>query len=184
MTEKLLELIQSCGVTRAAAVSPNEVVYNAAFRDICAQNTCGLYGACYMCPPSIGPVEELMEKAKQYTVCLMYQNVFDIEDSFDIEGMLDAKQTHHQRAQRIQQKMRDLVNEPFLHLEAGGCGICARCAKRDGLPCRFPDKALSSLEGYGIDVYQTAAHAGLRYINGPNTVTYFGMLFLQEKDNA
>jgi hypothetical protein len=46
--------------------------------------------------------------------------------------------------------------------------------------CRFPEKALSSLEGYGLDVYQTALHAGLPYVNGQNTVTYFGMLFFPE----
>lgn len=178
--EEILNLLRDCGAARAAAIRQSDVVYNAAFRDICAQNACGLYGTCYMCPPDIGPIEALMAKAQQYPVCFMYQTVSVLEDSFDYEGMIEAKKVHHRCAQRIDKQARALLKEGFLHLEAGGCGMCARCAKLDGIPCRFPDKALSSLEGYGIDVYQTALHAGLPYVNGQNTVTYFGMIFLPE----
>ena len=179
-TGELLNLVRDCGAVRASAIGQSDVVYNAAFRELCAQNSCGLYGTCYMCPPDIGPIEALMEKAQQYPVCIMYQTVSALEDSFDFEGMMEAKKVHHRCAQRIQEQVRALFTRPFLHLEAGGCGICERCAKLDGAACRFPEKALSSLEGYGIDVYQTALHAGLPYVNGQNTITYFGMLFLPE----
>ena len=62
----------------------------------------------------------------------------------------------------------------------GKCRLCATCAKRDGQPCRHPDDALPSLESYGIDVYHTAKDTALRYINGENTVTYFGMVLFGE----
>ena len=39
-----------------------------------------------------------------------------------------------------------------------------------------PDLAMPSLESYGVNVYQTAQQAGLAYINGQDTVTYFGMV--------
>ena len=55
--------------------------------------------------------------------------------------------------------------------------FCPRCAKRDELPCRHPDEALSSLETYGVAVSQLAELAGMKYINGVNTVTYFGACF-------
>ena len=42
---------------------------------------------------------------------------------------------------------------------------------------RFPERALPSVESYGIDVYNTVKGTELKYINGPNTVTYFGMVF-------
>ena len=66
----------------------------------------------------------------------------------------------------------------------GGCGLCPRCAKAAGLPCRHPDRALPSLEGYGIDVYNTARHTALRYVNGPNTGTYFGLVLFKDADHG
>ena len=51
-------------------------------------------------------------------------------------------------------------------------------------PCRFPEKALPSLEAYGVDVYNTTKDTDLKYINGQNTVTFFGMVLFREKDNA
>lgn len=62
----------------------------------------------------------------------------------------------------------------------GGCRICDTCAKRDNLPCRYPDKALPSLESYGVDVYRTTEPTPLKYINGQNTVTFFGMVLFTD----
>lgn len=65
----------------------------------------------------------------------------------------------------------------------GGCRLCRVCAKRDNQPCRHPEAALTSLECCGIDVYHTTKDTDLKYINGTNTVTYFGMvLFGCEND--
>ena len=66
-----------------------------------------------------------------------------------------------------------------LLLGAGGCRLCPRCAKADNQPCRFPDAALASLEAYGVNVSLLAPQAGMQYINGANTVTYFGAAFLK-----
>ena len=52
----------------------------------------------------------------------------------------------------------------------------ARCAQLEDAPCRHPEEALTSLEGYGIDVYRTSKATDLKYINGENTVTYFGIV--------
>jgi len=37
------------------------------------------------------------------------------------------------------------------------------------------------LEGYGVDVYSTTKDTPLAYINGENTVTYFGAVFFAEE---
>ena len=39
---------------------------------------------------------------------------------------------------------------------------------------------MPSLEAYGIYVAKTAENAGLRYCNGENTVTFFGMILFCE----
>ena len=40
------------------------------------------------------------------------------------------------------------------------------------------------MEGAGVDVYNTVKDTPLRYINGQNTVTYFGMVLFGEKKDA
>ena len=40
----------------------------------------------------------------------------------------------------------------------------------------MPELLFPSVEGFGIHVGQLAQKAGLTYINGENTVTYFGVL--------
>jgi predicted metal-binding protein len=56
---------------------------------------------------------------------------------------------------------------------AGGCSNCEKCAYPD--PCRAPEKLLSSIEASGINVTELSRTAGVKYNNGPNTVTYFSM---------
>ena len=55
---------------------------------------------------------------------------------------------------------------------------CVRKAGRQALP--VPDKALASLEAYCISVSDLAASCGMKYINGQNTVTYFGAVMFNE----
>ena len=58
--------------------------------------------------------------------------------------------------------------------------MCEVCGKRTGEPCRFPQKAIGSLEAYGINVSLLAKESGMNYINGADTVTYFGAVFFRE----
>ena len=53
-------------------------------------------------------------------------------------------------------------------------------SKRTNEPCRHPELAMPSLETYGINVSELAASSGMKYINGQNTVTYFGALLFCE----
>jgi hypothetical protein len=39
---------------------------------------------------------------------------------------------------------------------------------------------LASVESYGVDVYKTTKDTNLKYINGPNTVTFFGLVLFKE----
>ena len=184
LAQSILEIVRQAGVANAAQIQQKDIIYDRVFRDICASNGCGNYGMCYMCPPDIGDIDELMKKAQEYDLGILYQTISPIEDSFDFEGMVLAGQQHNQCAQKIHTALEELHLGNMLHLASGACRLCERCAKRDQLPCRFPDRALSSLEAYGIHVSQTAANAGLKYVNGPNTVTYFGMVLVKEDLNA
>ena len=175
MVETIIKLALESGVKDAQYLPGSAVVTDPVFRKICEGNACGKYGRCYMCPPFIGPVEELMAQAKQYTHGVLYQTVGTLEDSFDFEGMMEAGHNHNLCSQKLRKKLEGILPN-HLHLTGGGCHLCERCAKLDELPCRHPQEAMTSLEGYGIDVYRTSKATGLKYINGENTVTYFGIV--------
>ena len=168
----------SNGADKAAALRGDQVILSADFRAICQGNACGNYGQCYMCPPDVGDIHALMAKVRSFETGIMYQAVYPLEDSFDFEGMQAAGAAFNAASRGIHHKAARIINVPWLHLAAGGCRSCEVCAKRDGLPCRKPEEALPSLEAYGVDVYHTASNAGLSYIHGKDTVTYFGMLLM------
>ena len=133
-----------------------------------------MFGRCWTCPPDIGDIDKLMQDIHNYQYALVYQFVAPIEDSYDFEGMIDAKKEFVRITRGISRYLKEHPKRETLHLGAGGCGICEKCAKQTDEPCRFPDEALPSLEGYGVNVYRLAQSADMKYINGQNTVTYFG----------
>jgi len=180
MEAALIQAALDCGAAKAACISGDQVVYSESFRDICRANQCGCYGKCWVCPPEIGEIGELIARAKTYPRGLLYQTIGTLEDSFDIEGMMAAGNRHALVSRDIQTAVSELLQKPFLHLGCGGCHLCPVCAKRTSEPCRHPESALPAMEGYGIDVYNTTRTTPLNYINGTNTVTYFGLVLFSE----
>lgn len=178
MENKLFETLTSLplalGVHKARIIHTSDIPLDRCFRDMCASNACGMYGKCYMCPPDVGDIEALMREVKKYEYALVYQMVSALEDSYDFEGMIEAKKRTYPIAQQLRKMFADMKIQDALPLGAGGCGVCETCAKRENEPCRFPDLALPSLEAYGVNVSQLAKAADMKYINGQNTVTYFG----------
>ena len=157
-----------------------DVICDRGFRKACESNACGLYNRCHTCPPCIGDIDVLMSRINKYEDVLVYQTVGEIEDSYDIEGMFEVGDRHRELDLKANEFMKNNYNkDSFLHLGAGGCKICKKCSKIDNEPCRFPDKAMSPLEAYGVSVSQLAEISGLKYINGENTVTYFGAIFFK-----
>lgn len=182
---KKSELISAAlisGADKAEYIPAKDIILSAEFRKICQSNSCGLYGMCYMCPPDVGDIEELMDKVKQFPGGVLYQNIYPLDDSFDYEGMVEAANRHFAISCKLQKAIAGRNEGKVLHLTKGGCGYCKRCAKEEGFPCRFPEKALPSLEAYGIDVYNTSKATSLKYINGKNTVTYFGLVLMEFED--
>jgi predicted metal-binding protein len=178
--EEIYELLKKnaldLGAYKASVISTSEIKLDRAFRDMCASNACGVYGKCYMCPPDVGDIDVLMAEVSEYDYALVYQTVSELEDSFDFEGMVAAKKRTYPIAQAFRAVFEDCNIKKVLHLGAGGCGVCKKCAKQTGEPCRFPEKAMPSLEAYGFNVSELAKSAGMRYINGQNTITYFGAI--------
>ena len=172
--EQIVARAEKLGTYKANVIPVSQIPLDRAFRDMCATNACGVYGKCHMCPPDVGDIDALMGEVKNYQHAFVSQTVTALEDSFDFEGMIEAKKQMYKIAQEIRRLFAELGIDGALHLGAGGCGVCETCAKRTNEPCRFPHLAMPSLEAYGVNVSGLASAAGMKYINGQDTVTYFG----------
>lgn len=171
----------SLGAFKANVIDAKSIETETVFRDMCAANYCGMYGKCHMCPPDVGEIDTLMSEIANYDYALVYQTVTVIEDSFDFEGMAEARKKTYPLSQSLRGIFKSKNISKVLHLGAGGCGVCSTCAKQTDEPCRFPDIAMPSLESYGINVSKLAKSANMKYTNGQDTVTYFGaVLFSTE----
>ena len=69
--------------------------------------------------------------------------------------------------------------DDLLILSNEGCGKCIKCTYPDS-PCIFPESLFPSIESYGVAVNHLAATANIHYINGKDTVTYFGAILYNE----
>lgn len=176
LTSKALRL----GATRSAIIQVSDIQFSDSFRDLCEQNHCGKFNTTWMCPPAVGPYEELKNQVLRFDKGLVVQTVYQLEDSFDFEGMM--------RAAAIYGKvMRDILNDirsenqlgTILPLGAGACNYCETCSYPDQ-ECLHPDQALSSVEAHGIDVTALVTACGIPYNNGPASVSYVGMILFNE----
>jgi predicted metal-binding protein len=142
----------------------------------CEANVCGKYGACWTCPPAAGSLESQKEKITAFSSAFVFTTKSDLEDSFDYEGMMRAKDRHD----RLSAELHEQFGKSNPVYGAGGCTLCTPCAYP--APCRDPDKIFPAREAAGIDVTELSRAAGLRYHNGANTVTYFSMILFNKND--
>lgn len=174
MIDKLEKIILETGFYETGTVDIASLQYYPEIRRICEGNTCRGYGASWACPPAVGTLEECKQRVEQYSNMLLFTGRFEIEDSFDFEGMTDSMFRFKKMVEQLDRAIEGVLN-PYQLLSNEGCGRCENCTWPDA-PCRFPDRLYHSIEGYGFQVSQLAEQAGVRYNNGQNTITYFGAL--------
>lgn len=172
--ETLCARVAELGADRASVITTDRVPADRSFRALCEQNVCGNYGKNWGCPPDAGDIDELMARIGTFRFMLVFQTIGKLEDSFDFEGMADAAKNHAGLIGRVRAMCAAEPFTRYICLGAGGCTVCGKCAKLDGEPCRHPELRTVSLEAYGVNVSKLAPEAGMKYINGQNTVTYFG----------
>lgn len=178
--EQIVHQIEEMGASHAAYADTNDIPFEESFRAACEQNACGFYNRCWTCPPDAGSIESCMSRVKAFPHAVLFQTIRALEDSYDIEGMHDAAVAHNRLTLKVQDTFKKQGYAGMV-LGAGACGVCKTCTKPEGKPCRFPELAITSLEACGVNVAELAKICGLRYINGQNTVTYFGLFFYMEQ---
>lgn len=163
-----------------AWLSPDGVPFDARVREMCASNRCGLYGKTWTCPPGVGEWEALRDECRSYAHALVFTTKHTLDDDFDYEGIQQSGVLHKQLDRVIADALRTQGIPHHLY-SAGGCTLCKTCTYPDA-PCRFPERVHRSMEACGVDVGALSRACGLKYNNGPQTVTYFSMiLFPHEK---
>ena len=157
------------GFTHAVPLDVATLTPRQDVRDMCAADKCRAYGKNWTCPPHCGSLAECGKKIRGYSRGILLQTVGITEKA------IDTKAYRRTEAQHLDQfrMFCDAIQETYpgaLCLGSGGCRVCGSCAWPE--PCRFPEKAHSSMEGYGLFVTQVCRDNQLPYHHGDRTVTY------------
>ena len=180
MEKVLIDLVRDAlalNATHASIAMVSDIKFNEDFRKLCEQNSCGSYNKNWMCPPAVGPFNDLKEKALEFKQGLLFQTVHPIASSLDWKGMLEGGVNHTKIFRKILECMETNYSfRAILPLNAGPCTYCAKCAYLVGEKCQFPDKAVSSVEANGIDVMALVKTSGISYNNGKDTVSYVALI--------
>lgn len=172
MEEKLLEIAKGYGFETAVPLDVTTLKAMPEVRDMCAVNTCGMYGKRWSCPPGCGQISECEAKMKKYSHGILVQTVGEIEDSLDFEGIMMVKEEHDKRFNACADALRNELDD-MLILGDGGCQKCKECTYPDS-PCRFPQKANSSMEAFGLLVNDVCKKNNVAYNYGPEKMCYTG----------
>ena len=157
------------GFSQAAPLAIETLQPRPDVREMCAADKCRAYGKNWTCPPHCGTLDACHAKIHRYTRGILLQTTGATEKLIDTKAYRRIEGQHLEQFHQFCDQIRAL-HPDALCLGSGGCRICSNCAFPE--PCRFPDKACSSMEGYGLLVSQVCRDNGLAYHYGERTVTY------------
>jgi len=176
LAEEFIALAKEAGFTSAGLLDPATIELKEEVRAMCAEGKCHAYGRNWTCPPACGSLEKCRAEVANFKAGIIVQTTGELEDSLDYESMQEISIQHKKNFESFVLKVREEYPDA-LCLSAGGCTVCKTCTCPDE-PCRFPEKAFSSMEGYGMVVSEVCKNNGIPYYYGPNTLTYVGCYLL------
>lgn len=168
--EELLALGRLYGFEHVGELNLTALEFDPRVREMCAADRCHLYGKCWTCPPHCGTLEEIEEKVRRYSRGILVQSTGRMEDDFDYEAI----EATLRRQQRQFHNLTSVIRRSHpgcLPMTSGGCSICRVCTCPQE-PCRFPEKAMPSMEACGLLVSKVCLDSGLGYNYGPRTITF------------
>ena len=175
--EKLFALCEEMGFSHWGVMNMESLRFRPEVRDMCAADRCRSFGKCWTCPPHCGTLEEFAARASAYGRGVLVQTTGELEDDFDIEGMMAAEKTHQTRFRELVRRVREAYPHCF-PMGAGACTHCDECTCPEA-PCRFPELAVSSMEACGLVVSDVCRDSGLGYYYGPRTVTFTACVLIK-----
>lgn len=177
LTELKEYALNEVGFSHVGDLNVDALEFLPEVRDMCEAGRCHAYGQKWTCPPACGTLEEIAEKARQFSCGIIVQSTGEMEDDFDVETMMETEQTQKARFSQLLAHVRELGLE-CLPMSSGACTVCEKCTYPDA-PCRFPDKAIPSMEAYGLFVSKVCEQSGIKYNYGKQTITYIGCILFK-----
>ena len=174
---ELRALAEEIGFEHTGNLDPATIELKEEVRQMCASGKCAVYDKRWSCPPGCGTLEEYRELLKGYTRGILVQSVGELEDSFDVETMLETEVAHKERFYALRKALDERGIEA-LAAGAGCCTVCKECTYPDA-PCRFPEQKMSSMEAIGMLVTEVCTANGLPYFYGENTIAYTSCFLLR-----
>ena len=166
-----MELFRA-GFTDSGVIETEKLIFHEEVRKCCEENRCGAFGTSWACPPGVGTLPECRERVLGYGKMMLFSRAYLLPDGMDFDGMKEAMAYFRRMVISLKKKLSEIVSTAAV-LSNESCGRCGACTFPNA-PCRFPEDLCHSIEGYGFNVSELAKQAGIRYMNGKSTVTYFG----------
>ena len=167
------------GFQDSGVLETSALCFHREVRDTCEGNRCRSYGGSWACPPAVGTLEECRARVLGFEKMQLFSKPYLLADSMDFSAvgraMGDFKACARELGKHLRMKLAKL-----LILSNESCGRCEVCTWPEA-PCRFPEELQPSIEGYGFLVSELAKQAGIPYMNGKNTVTFFGAVLYNEE---
>lgn len=150
----------------------SQITYSDKVWFIC-ETDCERYGHSWTCPPYCGEIGDSIRKCQEYENFLLFSSVAEVENAWDKQACLKAKNRHEEMARAINEELRGTTLSYYM-LSTGctRCEVCA-CPKES---CRHPEERIPSMESHGIVIMQLAEEMGLCYNYGGDTIVYFTMI--------
>lgn len=175
--EQLAAVAAQSGFEHYGPLDPGTIELKEEVREMCASGKCAMYDKRWSCPPGCGTLEDCRSLLAGFTHGILVQSVGELEDSFDIETMMETEATHKERFYAMRKALNELGIEA-LAAGAGCCTICKDCTYPDA-PCRFPQQKISSMEALGMLVTEVCKANNLPYFYGENTIAYTSCFLLK-----
>lgn len=162
------------GFSAAALIDTDRIPFRPEFRICCEDNSCGMYGVNYACPPACGTTDQMRERVQSHKNALVLQTIWEAPDLEDKALLKQCKKKHNALIRKLIQELPPECGGGFM-IAASGCSLCPECAIVKKEPCRFPDLMASCVSAYCIYVQELAEGLGWDYDLGQGLVAYFGM---------
>lgn len=165
------------GFTHAGPLNVKALVFMPEVRQMCSADLCKSYNCNWMCPPAIGSLEDAALRVKDYNFGMIVQTTAQMEDEFDYETIRDTEIEHKKNFYSLITSLRKVYDD-ILPMSAGTCTLCKECTYPEQ-PCRHPDKAIASMESYGLWVSKVCEISEIPYYYGKNTLTFTSCYLLK-----
>ena len=176
---ELIKLAEDAGF-RVALIPTREIPVDGSFRKFCEDNLCGKYNANYSCPPACGTVEELNEKMLAEEKALVVETIWEIESYENKTAVNHARITHNKAVMHLTEQIREAGYTGFC-LGYNGCPLCNPCKQVEDKPCAFPEKKISCMSAYCIDVAKLAKKCELPFAWSNEKLYLFGLIAFHKK---